>query len=110
MSQPPPVHVPGAASVHDLVVADLDGRDGCAPLVDLMLERRAVGLATYGTVLTAEEPNRSAAVDALEELADAIAYAKRGALQGVPGMGDLYAALVPLTAHFAAQHRKEKPA
>lgn len=59
-AQPPPVHVPGAASVHDI-------------LIEHIKERKAFGLRKYGTPLQPFN-QRDALADALEEVVDAAAY------------------------------------
>jgi hypothetical protein len=59
-AQPPPVHVPGAASVHDI-------------LIDRIRERAAFGLRKYGTPLQLFN-QRDALADALEEVLDAAVY------------------------------------
>lgn len=82
--QPLPQHVRGrgyeARSVHDIVGDALWvlGDDAAtAAARALMAERKAFGLAKYGTVLQLGEPNRVASLDLLEELADAVVYARR---------------------------------
>lgn len=59
-AQPPPVHVPGEPSAHDLVIAD-------------MAERKAYGLRKYGTLLQLGN-GRDHLEDVYEELLDAAAY------------------------------------
>jgi hypothetical protein len=96
-TQPPPVHVPGGRSVHDLVLADLDkGRRRGRRLAQLIRERRAIGLAEYGTILQVEDPARDPTQDLVEEIGDAITYAKRAALQGVIGAQEMYEALLAI--------------
>lgn len=59
-AQPPPVHVPGAASVHDL-------------LIKYIKERKAFGLRKYGTPLQVDN-GRDPLADALEEILDVAVY------------------------------------
>lgn len=95
-AQPPPVHVPGAPSVHDLVIADLDVTKH-PELVKLLAERKAFGLRKYQTVLQVEDPSRDATQDLLEELGDAIVYAYRAAACGAIGGEHVYRALLDFT-------------
>jgi len=62
-AQPPPVHVPGAASVQDLVIAD-------------MIERKAYGLRKHGTPLQVDN-GRDALRDAYEEALDLVNYLRQ---------------------------------
>lgn len=96
-AQPPPVHVPGAPSVHDLVIKDLNRsrRPGRA-LARLLRERKRFGLAKYGTVLQVEDPARDAEQDLLEELGDAVVYAYRAKAQGIEGAAEVYEALLTI--------------
>lgn len=103
-AQPPPVHVPGAPSVHDLVIADLAGNGRDVPtvaLVDLLLERKAFGLSKYGTILQVEDPARDPAQDLLEELGDALVYAYRARARRVPGANEIYEWLIVSAGHAA---------
>lgn len=59
-AQPPPVHIPGAVSVHDI-------------LIERIRERAQFGLRKYGTPLQVDN-GRDPLCDALEELIDACAY------------------------------------
>lgn len=95
-AQPAPEHVPGGVSVHDLVITDAETRM-CPLTAGLVGERRAFGLRKYKTVLQVDEPNRAADQDLLEELGDALAYARRGAELGMPGMQLVYDRLLGLT-------------
>lgn len=91
-AQPPPQHVPGAPSVHDLVIADLDGR--FPELAALLAERKEFGLRKYGTVLQVEDPVRDPRMDVLEEVAgDALVYAYRVQALGILGGDHVYRAL-----------------
>lgn len=68
---PPPVKTEGP-SVHDLVVADLqDGRH--AAVVAAILDRRALGLAKYGTILQVGN-RRDHRRDAIQEAGDLVCY------------------------------------
>jgi hypothetical protein len=101
-AQPPPVHVPGARSVHDLVIADLSkGNRRGRRLATLLRERRAWGLAKYGTVLQVEDPARDPTQDLVEELGDAIVYARRAKEQSVLGADVIYEGLLAIAAHAA---------
>lgn len=59
-AQPPPVHVPGAESVHELLIAHI-------------MERAEFGRRKYGTPLQVGN-GRDPLADALEEVLDAAAY------------------------------------
>lgn len=59
-AQPPPVHVPGGVSAHDLVIADIT-------------ERRDYGMRKYGTLLQPGN-QRDSLRDAYEEALDLVAY------------------------------------
>jgi hypothetical protein len=59
-AQPPPVHVPGAASVHDILIAHVQ-------------ERKDFGLRKYGTPLQVDN-GRDPLKDALEEILDVAVY------------------------------------
>jgi hypothetical protein len=100
-AQPPPVHVPGGASIHDLVIAELDGR---APeLAALLEERKRFGLEKYETVLQVEDPKRDPRMDLLEEVAgDGLVYAYRVKALGIPGGEHVYAGLLDLSVALAA--------
>lgn len=114
-AQPPPVHVPGAASVHDLVIEDLSWRGHsrlgrCRALTRLLRERKKFGLAKYGTVLQVEDPVRAPEQDLLEELGDAVVYAYRAKARGVAGADEIYEALLAITGHAAERwHRPRLP-
>lgn len=96
-AQPPPVHVPGAPSVHDLVLADID-EEAHPELVALLGERKAFGLRKYKTTLQVEDPARDPRMDLVEELADAVVYAYRCKALGVLGGEHVYKALLKYTA------------
>lgn len=92
-AQPPPVHVPGAASVHDI-------------LIEHIKERKAFGLRKYGTPLQVDN-GRDPLADALEEILDVAVYliqemelrqrqrALHGAFPTEPGPGEVYAIIRP---------------
>lgn len=106
-AQPPPQHVPGAPSVHDLVSLDVARswllRRICGPLLVLLAERRAFGLRKYGTVLQVEDPKRlHPEHDLLEELGDALVYAYRAKARRVPGATIVYWGLRILAAAAAS--------
>jgi hypothetical protein len=72
-----PLPVPGQGrSMHDLVVEDLLARPGMEDIVELFRQRRALGLERYGSLLQAFN-GRDAQQDLLEELADAVVYARQ---------------------------------
>lgn len=116
ISQPPPVHVPGAASVHDMVCAELGARSRHAnllpsaqdpaagrrarQLIRLLRERRAIGLRTYSTVLQVEN-GRDPCADGLEELADAVVYFFQAKARGVPGAAGVFEAVLTIAMHAA---------
>ena len=74
-------------SMHDLVCADLEGwpapRSEIEAVRDLLLERKRLGIERYGSIL---QPNngRDFRRDLVEELADALVYAR----QGLEELGD----------------------
>lgn len=92
-AQPPPVHVPGAESVQDLVIAD-------------MVERKDYGLRKHGTTLQVDN-GRDALRDAYEESLDLACYLRQeiarrdrqralhGAFPAIPGPGEVYAIIRP---------------
>lgn len=97
-AQPPPVHVPGAPSVHDLVIGELNtGRHAGRAIARLLRERKTFGLAKYGTVLQVEDPMRNPEQDLLEELGDALVYAYRAKAHGIHGAAEVYEALLTIT-------------
>lgn len=113
-AQPPPVHVDGADSVHDLVCAELGAASRHANLfpphqnpqqgrrermlIRLIRERRAVGKQTYGTVLQIDN-GRDPTKDGLEEIADALLYFFQARARGVPGAAGVYEALKTIALH-----------
>lgn len=105
-AQPPPQHVPGAPSVHDLVIADLGCRtlpgEPVTDLLALLAERREFGLRKYGTHLQIPEPQRRPEMDLLEELGDALVYAFRARELGVPEAAQVYEQLAVIARHAAA--------
>lgn len=74
-AQPPPAPVPGARSVHDLVIDDLVQRRQWHA-VEVIYGRRAFGLAKYDTPLQAGN-GRHPICDAVEEIADATVYLRQ---------------------------------
>jgi hypothetical protein len=62
-AQPPPVHVPGAVSVHDLVIADVTGR-------------KNFGFRKHGTLLQVDN-GRDSLQDTYEEILDAACYLRQ---------------------------------
>jgi hypothetical protein len=61
--EPPPVHVEGSPSMHDLVIADMEAR-------------KQFGLKKYGTILQANN-GRNALKDAYEEVLDLAVYLRQ---------------------------------
>jgi hypothetical protein len=74
-------------AIQDLVIADLRQRTGTAPRAYAGLvaadieERKAQGLAKYGTLLQAHN-GRNAIVDAYQEALDAVQYLKQANEEG----------------------------
>jgi hypothetical protein len=70
----------GGPSMHDLVIADLDGWPEAMSvrnaIRDLLAERKRLGVERYGSLLQAGN-GRDARRDLLEELADAAVYARQ---------------------------------
>lgn len=92
-AQPPPVDVPGAPSVHALVVADLaelfpPGHSQLAVDVD---ERGAFGRRKYGQTLQPGN-GRDPVADAYEEALDLACYLRQAMAEGVPDLRGLYLA------------------
>lgn len=81
-------------SMHDLVIADLEGWEGhpgASEAVQFLLaERKKLGLQRYGSILQAGNL-RDWRRDLAEELGDAAAYAMQGIAEsgGPPGSGEL---------------------
>lgn len=80
LPQPAPVVLEGAVSIHDLVAADA-GRHGWDRVVEIIGQRKRIGLAEYGVPLVAGN-GRDALTDALEELADAAVYLRQAVEEG----------------------------
>lgn len=99
-AQPPPVHVPGAPSVHDLVIADLQER-GHRPAVALIRQRKAFGLAKYSSVLQPGN-GRDAVADAAEEAADLVVYLRQAQAEGLC-VDEIYRLALQLVARLAAR-------
>lgn len=89
-----PVHHPGVAGTHDLVISDLEhvtrlpsGRELTARMrlvtQQVVASRRDHGLATYDTMLQPGN-GRDCGRDALEEAADLVAYVRNGLREGRP--------------------------
>jgi hypothetical protein len=95
-AQPPPEYVPGGQSVYPLIYEDIAKANGLRRhvLADLIAEREQFGLQKYGHTLQVEDPKRRAEMDLLEELGDALCYAKRAAERNVPGADLIYQALM----------------
>ena len=81
--QPPPTHRPGEVSVHEFVAHWLraDPVKPTSPLVaDDLMERAAVGIKRYGTLLQPGN-GRDALWDAYQEALDALAYVAQAYLE-----------------------------
>lgn len=65
----------GGPSIHDLVIADLMAQ-GLHDLAAGIADRKALGLAKYGTILQAGN-GREAGLDAYQEAADLVCYARQ---------------------------------
>jgi hypothetical protein len=89
--QPLPVPNDGP-SMHDLVIADVDGWPEPLPvrnaIRDLLAARKRIGLERYGSLLQANNL-RDARRDLLEELADAAAYVMQLEVERGDGPGSL---------------------
>lgn len=99
--QPAPVVAEGAVSIHDLVAEDAE-RHGWDRVVEIIGQRRQVGIDTYGTILAAHN-GRDPLTDLLEELADAVVYCRQATEEGVPSMAGWYWLLLGLTRDVAAR-------
>lgn len=77
--------------VHDLVIIDLigTGLNGNDLLMREINDRKAIGLAEYGTPLQAHN-GRDCEVDAIEEMADMICYLKQGLMEGKSYLESIY--------------------
>lgn len=71
MTQPSPIPT-AEPGIHDLLFNELPP----SPLRSLILQRRAIGIETYGVPLQASN-GRDPLTDAAEEVADAIAYLRQ---------------------------------
>lgn len=67
-------------SIHDLVAADAE-RHGWDAVVEIIGQRKRIGLDTYGVPLVAGN-GRDPLTDALEELADAAVYLRQAVEEG----------------------------
>jgi hypothetical protein len=63
-------------SIHDLVMEDLEGMNLDGPATLILLSRRQLGLERYNSLLQAFN-QRDAFRDLVEELADAVVYARQ---------------------------------
>jgi hypothetical protein len=80
-TQPAPIKKT-TASIHDLVILDLTGlHSGTNLLCMEVWNRKAIGLAEYGTPLQAHN-GRDCETDAIEEMVDSICYLKQGLIEG----------------------------
>lgn len=94
-----PLPVPGdGPSIHDLVHEDLLRMNGGAPVAAHLLERKALGLGRYGSILQAGN-GRDARRDLSEELLDAAAYTRQRMCEIDLGSGE-YAVLAGIYDHL----------
>ena len=96
--------------MHDLVIAALREHGGATlePVVELLTQRRDIGLERYGRPLQAWN-GRDALRDLAEELADAIVYARQAGSEGYP-LAELEVSLVHLLSGVLAMHAPADPA
>ena len=90
MTQPAPIKRT-TTPIHDLVIIDLigTGLSGNELLMKELNDRKAIGLAEYGTPLQAHN-GRDCEKDAIEEMADMICYLKQGILEGKTYLEPIY--------------------
>lgn len=88
--QPEPIHRT-TTPIHDLVIIDLigTGLSGNDLLMKELNDRKAIGLAEYGTPLQTFN-GRDCEKDCIEEMADAICYLKQGILEGKTYLEPIY--------------------
>lgn len=112
-TQPAPIRR-NTTPIHDLVIIDLINVTGDFNLLAKEInDRKAVGLAEYGTPLQAFN-GRDCEKDAIEEMADMICYLKQGILEGKTYLEPIYHRAIALTVdtinlkaiHAEAQERK----
>lgn len=78
--------------IHDLVIIDLIDSSfagGRELLMKEINDRKAIGLAEYGTPLQAHN-GRDCEKDAIEEMADMICYLKQGIIEGKSYLEPIY--------------------
>lgn len=97
--QPPPVHIPGAPSLHDALCVRL-GVLG-ADVADDVRARKEFGRGKYGTVLQLGN-GRDFAVDAYQEVLDALVYCEGLAQEG----DDAAPAMIATLTSVAVQLRR----
>lgn len=89
MTQPAPIRRT-TTPIHDLVIIDLisytTGNHLLAKEID---DRKAIGLAEYGTPLQAFN-GRDCETDAIEEMVDSICYLKQGIMEGKSYLEPIY--------------------
>jgi len=90
MTQPAPIKRT-TTPIHDLVIIDLigTGLSGNELLMKELNDRKAIGLAEYGTPLQAHN-GRDCEKDAIEEMADMICYLKQGIMEGKTYLESIY--------------------
>lgn len=106
-SQPPPKPVPGGKSVHDRAIADAL-RYGYNWLGAILRSRRAFGIAKYGDPLQSGN-GRNPYLDAIEELADAVAYLSQAVEEGYPDARVYYEATIAVAGSLANRLPHRQP-
>lgn len=100
VGEPPPVHVEGAPSMHDLVWTDILRIWGPTNKVaqymrDDMKARKEFGLKKYGTILQADN-GRNPLKDGYAEILDLLVYAKQAMEQGKMPATVMYKEIIEL--------------
>ena len=91
MTQPAPIKRT-TTPIHDLVIIDLIDSSfagGRELLMKELNDRKAIGLAEYGTPLQSHN-GRDCEKDAIEEMADMICYLKQGLMEGKDYLEPIY--------------------
>jgi hypothetical protein len=109
--QPAPIKR-NTTPIHDLVIIDLidsSYASGRELLMKELNDRKAIGLAEYGTPLQAHN-GRDCEKDSIEEMADMICYLKQGMMEGKDYLQDIYWRAVALavdTINLRAIHQQQ---
>lgn len=83
--------------IHDLVIIDLISvTGGFSLLAKEITDRKAIGLAEYGTPLQAHN-GRDCETDAIEEMVDSICYLKQCLIEGKFYLEPIYHRMIALT-------------